>query len=54
MNRIAKLSVIAALSALTFGGVSHAAGTEMNWPTQIDRTVRDLRVTTSPSSTSIR
>lgn len=43
MNRIAKLSVIAALSALTFGGVSHAAGTEMNWPAQIDRTVRDFK-----------
>ncbi|WP_268906766.1 hypothetical protein [Ensifer adhaerens] len=32
MNRIAKLSVIAALSALSFGGVSFAAGTAMNWP----------------------
>jgi hypothetical protein len=43
MNRIAKLSVIAALSALSFGGVSYAASTAMNWPADIDRTVRDFK-----------
>lgn len=45
MNRIAKLSVIAALSALSFGGVSQAAGSAMNWPAQIDQTVRDFKGT---------
>ncbi|MGO4621668.1 hypothetical protein AB4Z34_30035 [Ensifer sp. 2YAB10] len=43
MNRIAKLSVIAALSALSFGGVSFAAGTAMNWPAHIDQTVRQFK-----------
>ncbi|WP_104665756.1 hypothetical protein [Ensifer adhaerens] len=43
MNRIAKLSVIAALSALSFGGVSHAASAAMNWPAEIDHTVRDFK-----------
>lgn len=43
MNRIAKLSVIAALSALSFGGVSYAASSAMNWPAEIDRTVRDFK-----------
>ncbi len=43
MNRIAKLSVIAALSALSFGGVSYAASAAMNWPAEIDHTVRDFK-----------
>ncbi|MEI2301543.1 hypothetical protein [Ensifer sp. MJa1] len=43
MNRIAKLSVIAALSALSFGGVSHAASPEMSWPAHIDQTVRNFK-----------
>ncbi|MCA1366319.1 hypothetical protein I6F15_02740 [Bradyrhizobium sp. BRP14] len=43
MNRITKISVIAALSALTFGGISHAASVEMNWPRQIDQTVRTFK-----------
>ncbi|WVT74425.1 hypothetical protein QM996_04765 [Sinorhizobium chiapasense] len=43
MNRIAKLSVIAALSALPFGGISYAAGAAMNWPAHIDQTVRHFK-----------
>ncbi|MBB4185186.1 hypothetical protein [Sinorhizobium terangae] len=43
MNRFAKISVIATLSALSFGGISYAAGVEMNWPDQIDRTVRNFK-----------
>lgn len=43
MNRIAKLSVIAALSALSFGGISYAAGAAMNWPAHIDQTVRHFK-----------
>ncbi|WP_026612568.1 hypothetical protein [Ensifer aridi] len=43
MNRIAKISVIAALSALTFGGISHAASVETNWPHQIDQTVSTFK-----------
>ncbi|WEX78551.1 hypothetical protein PYH37_003449 [Sinorhizobium numidicum] len=44
MNRFTQISVIAALSALTFGGISHAAtGVEMNWPSQIDQTVRTFK-----------
>ncbi|WEX87512.1 hypothetical protein PZN02_003914 [Sinorhizobium garamanticum] len=43
MNRFAKISVIATLSALNFGGISHAAGVEMNWPNQIDQTVRNFK-----------
>ncbi|MDK1489124.1 hypothetical protein QN219_03470 [Sinorhizobium sp. 7-81] len=43
MNRFAKISVIATLSALSFGGISHAAGVEMNWPSEIDQTVRNFK-----------
>jgi len=43
MNRIAKVTVIATLFALTFGGVSYAASAEMNWPAQIDQTVRTFK-----------
>ena len=43
MNRIAKISVIATLSALAFGGISQAANVEMNWPNQIDQTVRTFK-----------
>ncbi|NRP71033.1 hypothetical protein ILFOPFJJ_01916 [Ensifer psoraleae] len=43
MNRFAKISVIATLSALSFSGISHAAGVEMNWPREIDQTVRNFR-----------
>lgn len=43
MNRIAKTTVIAALSALAFAGISRAAGVEMNWPTQIEQTLRTFK-----------
>ena len=43
MNRIATFSVIAALSAVSFGEISHAASVEMNWPAHIDQTVRTFR-----------
>ncbi|MBP1860822.1 hypothetical protein [Rhizobium herbae] len=39
MNRIVKLSAIVALTAFPLAGVSLAAGTQENWPQQIDRTV---------------
>ncbi|RVQ02933.1 hypothetical protein [Sinorhizobium meliloti] len=43
MNSIAKISVIATLSALTFAGISQAASVEMNWPDRIDQTVRTFK-----------
>jgi hypothetical protein len=43
MNRIAKMTVIATLSTLAFGGISQAASVEMNWPKQIDQTVRNFK-----------
>ncbi|WP_112811858.1 hypothetical protein [Ensifer sp.] len=43
MNSIAKLSVIAALSAISFGGISYAAGTAMNWPAEIEQTVHGFK-----------
>jgi hypothetical protein len=43
MNRIATLSAIAALSALSFGGISYAESTDMNWPTEIEHTLRDFK-----------
>ncbi|NRP20362.1 hypothetical protein LPJGGPFB_03621 [Ensifer adhaerens] len=43
MNRIAKLSLIAALSAMTFGGISYAASTTMNWPAEIEQTVHSFK-----------
>lgn len=43
MNRFAKATVIATLSALTFGGIAQAARVEMNWPKQIEQTVRGFK-----------
>lgn len=43
MNRIARMSVIAAFSALSFGGISYAESTAMNWPAEIEHTVRDFK-----------
>ncbi|ASY62326.1 hypothetical protein SJ05684_c08630 [Sinorhizobium sojae CCBAU 05684] len=43
MNRIARATVIGALSALTFGGIAQAASVEMNWPKQIEQTVRGFK-----------
>ncbi|MBB4184156.1 hypothetical protein [Sinorhizobium terangae] len=40
MNRIATFSVIAALSAFSFGGMAYAQGATMNWPKEIEATVR--------------
>ncbi len=42
MNRIATFSVIAAISALSFGGLALAQGA-MNWPSEIEQTVRDFK-----------
>ncbi len=42
MNRIAKLSFIAALSALALGGDYHTAGAQPAWPAEIEQTVRDF------------
>ncbi|MEK1929681.1 MAG: hypothetical protein AAAC47_07800, partial [Pararhizobium sp.] len=43
MNRIVKLSAIVALTAFPLAGVSQAASTQENWPTQIDRTVANYK-----------
>lgn len=43
MNRIAKLSVIAAFTSLTFAGVPYAQDAKMNWPAEIEQTVRDFK-----------
>ncbi|MCA1407227.1 hypothetical protein I6F26_14630 [Ensifer sp. IC3342] len=42
MNRIATFSVIAALSALSFGGIAYAQA-EMNWPANIEKTVSEFK-----------
>lgn len=43
MNRIAKLSVIAALSSLAFAAIPHAQDAKMEWPAEIEQTVRDFK-----------
>ncbi|AFL49528.1 hypothetical protein ABIE78_004703 [Sinorhizobium fredii] len=43
MNRIATFSVIAALSTLSFGGITYATDAKMNWPSHIDHTVRAFK-----------
>ena len=43
MNRIATFSVIAALSTLSFGGITYATDAKMNWPSHIDQSVRDFK-----------
>lgn len=43
MNRIAKISALAAFCALSFGGISQAANGAMNWPTEIDSSVRSFK-----------
>ncbi|MCO6426289.1 hypothetical protein HR059_31385 (plasmid) [Sinorhizobium meliloti WSM1022] len=40
MNRIATFSMIASLSALSFAGIANGQGAEMNWPKEIEQTVR--------------
>ncbi|KQX51280.1 MULTISPECIES: hypothetical protein [unclassified Ensifer] len=40
MNRIATFSMLASLSALSFVGIAHGQGAEMNWPKEIEQTVR--------------
>jgi hypothetical protein len=45
MNRIATMSAIAAFSVLSFSGISYAESTNMNWPAEIDHTVRDFKGT---------
>lgn len=39
MNRIATFSIIATLSALSFGGIAWGQGAAMNWPKEIEKTV---------------
>ncbi len=43
MNRLATFSVIAALSTLSFGGITYATYAKMNWPSHIDQSVRDFK-----------
>lgn len=43
MNRIAKLSVIAAFSSLAFAAIPHAQDAKMEWPAEIEQTVRDFK-----------
>ncbi|APG84045.1 hypothetical protein [Sinorhizobium americanum] len=43
MNRIATFSVIAALSTLSFGGITYATDAKMNWPSHIDQSVRAFK-----------
>ncbi|OCP16467.1 MULTISPECIES: hypothetical protein [unclassified Ensifer] len=43
MNRISKLSIIAAFSSLTFVGIPSAQDAKMNWPAEIEQTVRDFK-----------
>ncbi|ASY55909.1 hypothetical protein [Sinorhizobium sp. CCBAU 05631] len=43
MNRFATFSVIAALSTLSFGGITYATDAKMNWPSHIDQSVRAFK-----------
>lgn len=43
MNRIAKLSVIAAFSSLAFAAIPHAQDAKMEWPAEIEKTVSEFK-----------
>lgn len=43
INRIAKLSIIAAFSSLAFAAIPHAQDAKMEWPAEIEKTVQEFK-----------